>query len=220
VRRTVPATGRPISVAIVNRHPIERESLAALLGGHPEVAVVAKVDDVSGLIGSRIRPLPQVVLVTLEAGPTAFAVVERFVHTRGAPPLVVLRRRYAPALVRTLLHLGARGCVSTRGEPSDLVSALTAAAAGETHVCPTIARLLVEPGRAPNDAGDLPLLTPREHEVLAHIAQGRTDREIAAVLGLRVGTVHTHRKNVMAKLGVHNATTLLRRALALGLVEP
>jgi DNA-binding CsgD family transcriptional regulator len=61
-------------------------------------------------------------------------------------------------------------------------------------------------------------LTARERQVLAHIAEGLTERQIAQRLGLSPKTVHTHRTNMMSKLGVHNVVALVRRALESGLV--
>jgi DNA-binding NarL/FixJ family response regulator len=104
-----------------------------------------------------------------------------------------------------------------------LVEALVTAR-HRTYLCPRVSALLREVPRDPlgeRPLGDVPMLTPRERQILLMIAEGSTstDREIAEVLRLSVRTVNTHRANIMTKLRVHNATQLVRRASQLGLLE-
>jgi DNA-binding NarL/FixJ family response regulator len=85
---------------------------------------------------------------------------------------------------------------------------------------PLIVNLLMQTSASrPGGAAPEGQLTPREREVLALVAEGNTERNIGARLGLSPKTVHVHRTSIMSKLGTHNAISLLRRALQLGLIE-
>lgn len=122
--------------------------------------------------------------------------------------------------VLAVLEAGARACVSYDAGATRLVEAIERARAGTGYLCPVLGAMMTRESDA-RTASDPPMrpLTEREADVLALIVQGLTDRQAAAELGLSMKTVHTHRQNIMGKLGVRNATTLVRRALQLGLVR-
>jgi DNA-binding NarL/FixJ family response regulator len=84
---------------------------------------------------------------------------------------------------------------------------------------PQAARQVLKAMQEPQEEPE-PRLTPREAEVLRLVAQGKTNREIAALLGISPKTVSVHRSNLMAKLGLHSSTDLVRYAIRKGLVAP
>jgi len=116
--------------------------------------------------------------------------------------------------VLAALKAGASGYILKRALGSDLLGALRAVVRGETYLHPEVSAVLVEEVRCPDEP-----LTPREKEILRHIVDGETSRQIAASLALSVKTVEWHRNNLMSKLNVHNAAELVRVALQRGLVE-
>jgi two-component system response regulator NreC len=121
--------------------------------------------------------------------------------------------------VTRLLQAGASGYVLKRSAATELAAAVRAAHAGEAFLYPSIARRVIDDylrrlDRAPATAG----LTPREREILGHIVEGRTNREIAELLTLSVKTVENHRTNLMAKLDAHDRGQLIRAAERLGLI--
>lgn len=213
-----------IRVVVQNAHALERAGMAALLQSDDSLTVVGTspdADTTAALVGNAEQV---VVLVDFAPGSdlSGLEAVRRLHTMPSAPRVVVLGREYAREQVLAAFEAGASACVSTSAELEDLVNAMRAAEEGRTFCCPIVARILIEP---PSDrAADVPTLglrplTPRELEVLERISRGQTDRQIATVLGLAVGTVHTHRKHIMAKLGVRNVTGLLRRARSLGLLH-
>ncbi len=115
------------------------------------------------------------------------------------------------------LAAGAQSCVSYEAGVARLVEALKRARDGTGYLCPIVSGLMTRE-LAARDETLARALTSRERDVLALIVQGLTDRQTAADLGLSVRTVHTHRQNIMAKLGVRTATALVRRAFQLKLV--
>jgi DNA-binding NarL/FixJ family response regulator len=212
-----------IRVLLVNPHATEREGLAALLGRCDTIEVVAVTSSIADATELLDRCAPDVVVMELaplhEGG---IDDVRRLVAHPQAPRVVTIRREYSRDQVAGAFDAGASGCVSTNAGVEDLLNAVQAAHGSRTFLCPFVTRVLIEqpmttPFSVPPGGRQL---TPREHEVLRLIASGQTDRQIAASLQLAIGTVHTHRKHIMAKLGVRNVATLLLRARELALIAP
>jgi DNA-binding NarL/FixJ family response regulator len=120
-----------------------------------------------------------------------------------------------------MLHAGASGYIPKRAAPDDLVSGIRAVSQGNVFLYASLARFLmrevVEQPSSPPGASEL---TPRELEVLALIAEGRTNREIAEALVISPKTVDRHRENIMTKLNLHNRVELVRYAIDKGLIQP
>ena len=115
--------------------------------------------------------------------------------------------------VRTCLEAGARGYLLKNAMDLELVDAVKQVAAGEQVLDPRLGAL-AEPG-----AKQSPQLTTRELEVLQLIVHGKSNKEIAAVLGLSANTVAVHRANIMQTLGIHNTAELVVYAIRNGLVS-
>ena len=108
--------------------------------------------------------------------------------------------------------------------PDDLLTAIRAAYRGETYIYPSLAKLLVRDflarGGETGTNETINGLTPREQEVLALLAEGRTNEEIADLLSISAHTVARHRENLMGKLGLHSRSELVKYAIRKGLIEP
>lgn len=121
--------------------------------------------------------------------------------------VVMLSMHDNPALVEMALERGASGFLSKRCKPEDLITAVRTVAGGGVYLMPEIAQQLARVRVDP--------LTRREREIALLLAQGQEVREIAAALGLSPKTVHVHRANLFAKLGINNNVELARRMLNL-----
>ncbi|HEU4364297.1 MAG TPA: response regulator transcription factor, partial [Candidatus Krumholzibacteria bacterium] len=113
---------------------------------------------------------------------------------------------------------GVRGYVLKKQAAEDLLQAIREVHAGRVYVSPGISRTLVDALRNGVDAPADPL-TVREREVLQLVAEGKTSKEIAALLIISVKTAETHRANIMAKLDIHDTPGLVRYAIRRGVVE-
>jgi two-component system response regulator NreC len=123
-----------------------------------------------------------------------------------------------------MLEAGASGYVPKRAAPGELLTAIRVAAAGEVYLYPSLAKYLVKDYLA-QDQQDrnkkaLNGLTPREQEVLLHLADGATNAEIGETLGISPKTVARHRENIMRKLNLHSRTELVKYAIRKGIIEP
>ncbi|MGQ0843012.1 MAG: LuxR C-terminal-related transcriptional regulator [Sporichthyaceae bacterium] len=123
------------------------------------------------------------------------------------------------------LRAGASGFLLKRSRPEELIAAVHTVAAGEAMLAPAVTRRVVEEMmRTPNPRVDasrvLEHLTPREREVLAHVARGLANREIAALLVVEESTVRTHVKRVFMKLALRDRVQAVILAYECGLVQP
>jgi DNA-binding NarL/FixJ family response regulator len=119
-----------------------------------------------------------------------------------------------PGYVRTALERGALGFVVKEAAPAELEIALRAALRGDTFLSPKISsRMLGKSHQRVPGAQDLEALPPRQREILRLLAQGKVTKEIAALLGISVKTVETHRARMMETLGIRRSSELLRFAV-------
>ncbi|HEV7734221.1 MAG TPA: response regulator transcription factor [Candidatus Binatia bacterium] len=130
-------------------------------------------------------------------------------------PLVVVDAFRERADVVAAIDAGVRACVSQTSGLEPLLAAIHSAAAGRGYLCPTVGDVMCRPSAA--DAHRV-TLTDRERDILSLVAQGLRNGQIAVARNLSIKTVHAHRQNIMAKLGVRGATQLVRRAIQLGLI--
>jgi DNA-binding NarL/FixJ family response regulator len=123
------------------------------------------------------------------------------------------------------LRVGASGFLLKDAEPEELVKAVRVAAAGDALLSPSVTRRLIEdyarrPRLKPTSVADLQALTDREREVMALVARGLSNDEIAARLFLSPLTAKTHVSRILAKLGARDRTQLVMLAYETGLVQP
>jgi DNA-binding NarL/FixJ family response regulator len=117
------------------------------------------------------------------------------------------------------LRMGAKGFVLKSHAAEDLIHAVRDALRGRTYLSPEVSETVVDAYR--NKTKVRPeLLSPREREVLQLIAEGKTTKEVAGILGISVKTAETHRTRLMEKLEIHQMAGLVRYAIRRGLVQP
>lgn len=213
-----------IRVVVADDHTLVREGIRALLEKSEDIDVVGLAEDgeAAVLLTQELRPEVLVADITMPRLNGIQAVEQ--LQSLGSPTACVILSMHGDAgLVRLALARGARGYVLKDSVTDDLLSAIRAAARGATYLSPAISPALLaspdtlaEPG---TDAGGAALLSPRELEVLQHIATGDTNRAIANSLGISIKTVERHRSQLMAKLNVHSVVDLIRVAIQQGLID-
>ena len=130
-----------------------------------------------------------------------------------AAKVIILSLHDTQEMVERALEAGARGYLTKEMAPHNVVEAVTAVQAGRYYLCPSITHFAL--ARSPTPA----LLTPQEQKVLQLIAEGRSTKEIAALLGRSSNTIHVHRNRLMAKLKIHKQADLVRYAVKAGLAK-
>jgi two-component system response regulator NreC len=132
---------------------------------------------------------------------------------------VLLTRHDEDQYVIEALRAGIRGYVLKNQAATDLVHAIQLVCRGQVYLSPGISRVVVDAYLSKSSLPDDPL-SSREHEVLQLIAEGKSTKDVAALLGISVKTAESHRSRLMQKLDIHETASLVRYAVRRGLVQP
>jgi DNA-binding NarL/FixJ family response regulator len=201
---------RPISVLIVDDHPVVRRGLRALLEVQDGIEVTGEAGDGATALALAAERAPDVILLDLKLpGMDGIAVLGEL-RTRNNPARVlVLTSATEPASASLAVRSGAAGMLYKDVDPDALVRAIRSVHDGHLLLAPEAADSLARSGGvwgSGTPGGGLDALTSREREVLAELAKGRSNREIARALTVSEKTVKAHVSSVLAKLGVQDRT--------------
>lgn len=190
---------------------------------HPRLRVVGEAGGGIEAIELAERLNPDVILLDMAMPElNGLEAAERIRRVAPAAKLIMLSMHSDEAYVRQALRAGARGYLLKDAEDLDLAQAVLAVVGGQTYLSPGAAEVLAtafQSGRA--EAADDPLdrLTRREKEVLQLVAEGKSNKEVAALLGISPNTVAVHRANLMETLGVRGTAELVLFAVKRGMVK-
>jgi DNA-binding NarL/FixJ family response regulator len=217
--------GGTIRVMVVDDHAIVRRGIQAYVEAVPAVQVVGEAVDGQDALArlgqwrAEGTPLPDVVLMDLQMPRmSGIDATEAIVRAHPEVKVVVLTSFGEVERVHAALAAGAAGYLLKDAEPSEVVAAIRAAAAGEVHLDPAVARQLTRRMAGPQVG--LGSLTTREREILALVAQGQSNRDVADTLGISERTARTHVSNVLTKLQLSSRTQAALLAIREGLIPP
>ncbi|MBE0659298.1 MAG: response regulator transcription factor [Bryobacteraceae bacterium] len=214
-----------IDVLLVDDHKIMRDGLKAILRSHPEYRVAGEAASGHEAVQKAKAMRPQVVVMDLNLpGLGGLEATSEIMRHLPATRVVVLSMYDDDATVMEAMRAGARGFVLKSGSDEDLVQALGTVARGGSYLSPRIAEQFLAHIRKGdvNQVGavnELDRLSPRERQVMRLVAEGKSSKDVAALLDLGVETVRGYRKSLMKKLGVTNVAALTQLALKLGLTR-
>lgn len=215
----------PIRVVLADDHGIVREGIRQVLATDPGFEVVGEAADGREALRLVDELAPDVLLLDLTMPGVSGLDVVRALRERGsAPRVLILSVHDDVGYVTECVRAGAQGYVRKDTTPADLRAAIRAVHAGDGYFSPAIAARLAaairkEPAAAAAVAvPSIESLTQREREVLAKVAQGMLNKEIAAALGISIRTVEAHRESIMRKLDARSVAALTRAAMAGGLL--
>lgn len=214
-----------IRIVLADDHALVREGLRSLLEAKlPQAEVVGGA--ASGTEALQMCRDLKPDLVLLDISMPGLGGLEVLAELRSFDPrlkVIIVSQHTDRAYVMRALKLGAKGYLAKRAMPADLVAGVLSVLEGGTCLDPSVADLVVEaaihPGQT-DEPSELALLTAREREVLKLTAEGQTAKDVGKVLGISVHTVNRHRATLMAKLGVHSRSELVKRAIALKVITP
>jgi NarL family two-component system response regulator LiaR len=206
-----------IRILIVDDHGVVRQGLRMYLSLDPELEVVAEAANGAEALRLAHELEPDVVLMDLLM-PVMDGIAATAAIRRELPEIevIALTSVLEDSAVYGAMRAGAIGYLLKDTAAEDLCRAIKAAAAGQVQLSPPVAARLVREVPAPQQTEPL---TERETEVLWQLAQGKSNKEIAAALVIAEKTVRTHVSNILAKLGVASRTQAVLHAVRSGLVS-
>lgn len=221
---------KPIRVLLADDHALFRAGIRMLLERMAGVEIVGEASH-GREIFSLLKRIPADVVVMDIAMPELNGLEATARVTREFPwvKILILSMYATPDYVVQALRAGATGYLLKDAATAELELALRAIARGETHLTAAVSKTVVSDylrrisgkgERIIEEMSPAKTLTPRQREVLQLIAEGRTTKEIAAMLQLSDNTIETHRRHLMERLDVHEVAGLVRYAIHMGLVTP
>jgi NarL family two-component system response regulator LiaR len=211
----------PIRVLVVDDHLVVRKGIRALLATEPDIEVVGEARDGMEAVAEAAQLQPDVILMDLVMPQMdGIAAIERILARQPTARILVLTSFDADDKVFPAIRAGALGYTLKDFGPAELVRAIQRVYRGESSLHPAIARRVLHelahpPARPPTSEP----LTEREVEVLRLVAQGASNQQIAAVLGIGEGTVRVHVSNILSKLHLASRTQAALYALREGLAS-
>jgi DNA-binding NarL/FixJ family response regulator len=215
-----------IRILLADDHTMIRSGIATLLQSIKEFSIVGEAEDGEDAVQKTSELRPTVVVIDLSMPKLSGIEATRIIKKRYPETnVLVLTMHENEEYVYQILKSGASGYVLKSAGKDELAEAIRAVAKGERFFSPRISQLMaegyvkrVEKGGADAPKGDVPL-TRREREILALVANGLTNQQIADQLFISPRTVDTHRTNIMQKLDIHDLANLVRYAIEHGIIS-
>ena len=212
-----------ISLLLVDDHPVVRKGILACLSKTDRFEVVGEAANGKQAVALARDLAPDIVLMDLQMPEMSGLDATRQIH-RDAPAVkvLILSVDNNKDTILQIIRSGAKGYILKGAHTDDLIRAIETVAAGETYFSPDVARLVLHhcvDERTKTEASPLSKLTERELQVLAMIADGQSNKEIADLLDVSVRTIEAHRERIMRKLNIHSVVGLTRFAITHHLIE-
>ena len=207
-----------VRVVLADDHEMVRQGLRVLLE-REGFEVVAEASDGREAMKLCETHSPEVAILDL-AMPLLNGVdaAREIIKTNPRTKVVLLTMHTEDHLILESLRAGVTGYVLKTKASGELVQALRAVCRGEMFLTQTISRTIVQAFVRNNDLPEKPI-SDRERQVLQLVAEGKTNKEIATLLGISVKTAESHRSNMMDKLNIHDTAGLVRYAIRKGIIQ-
>ena len=211
-----------IRVVLADDHNIVRAGLRALLEGLPDVEVVAESADGRDAVAAVAAHRPDIALIDIAMpGLNGLEAAARIARDTPATRVVILSMHAGESYVAQALRVGVAGYVLKDAFSDELPVLLRSVMRGETYLSASISKVVVDRLRIRLEEGDTSpgVLTPRQREILQLLAESKSTKEIAHLLGVSVKTVETHRAQIMDRLDIHDLPGLVKYAIRAGLTS-
>lgn len=215
---------KKLRIILADDHTVVRSGLRALLERHNNFEIVGEAENGRDVVTLSTSLHPDIVIMDvgmpLLNGIEATAALLKQSPSTG---VVILSMYSDESYVMRSLRAGARGYLLKDSAAPDLLAAIQAVSNGRSFFSRSIRQLLAEDYvrilRQKGAVDSYELLSPREREILQLLAEGKTNKEVAATLFISPYTVETHRGNILEKLGLHSAAELILYAVRKGIIH-
>ena len=214
-----------LQILVADDHEIIRRGIKAVLRSQPGWTICAEASTGREAISKTEEHRPDVVVMDIAMpGLNGLEATRRIRKKHPKTQVVILSLHYSDQLVREVLDSGARSYILKSDASRDLINAVGAVANDRTFFTSGAAQVLIDGFCNPPSPRQTSLmsksLSAREREIVQLLAEGRSSKEVAAVLGISVKTAETHRANIMRKLELHSVSELVRYAVKNCMIEP
>ena len=205
-----------VRILVVDDHPIVRSGITSVLATQPDFAVVGEAATGVAAVAAAHQLEPDIVLMDLRLpGMNGADAAAKILAAHPDVRIVVLTTYVSDGEILRAIEAGAVGYLLKDVPHDELFRALRAVARGDRYLAPAVSKRLMARWQRPLRS----TLTDRERDVLAAVARGEANRQIAASLGIAEPTVKAHLVHIFEKLGVENRTAASRVARELGLIS-
>lgn len=209
-----------IRILITDDHRLMREGIAALLKDQKDIEIIGEASTGEEAINAARNLGPDVVLMDIVMGEMSGIEATRWIKEQNPDVKVIIVSKEAKKeLLAASIKSGIDGYLLKDTDGDTLVKAIRTVFDGQRYFTEAITKLIFEDfyfqeSLKKKSAAKLPLdLTPREYEVLGHVATGKTNNEVADTLFISAKTVETHKTNILQKLGLRNTAELVKYAI-------
>jgi len=204
----------PVRILLADDHSVVRRGLKGLLESKKGWKVCAEAGDGRAAVAEAKRHRPDVAI--LDIGMPELNGVEAARQIRAVSPVtevLVLSAHGSEKLAREIFDAGGRGYLVKEDADQDLLAAVDAVRQHKPYFTPKLADWVTRQMSEPTGKASRGRLTPREREIVQLLAEGKSNKEAATMLGISAKTIETHRANIMLKLNVHSITELVHYAI-------
>jgi two-component system, NarL family, response regulator NreC len=214
-----PRSSSLIRILLADDHKIIRDGLKSLLGKQHDMEVIGEAEDGRTAVAMSREMTPNIVVMDI-AMPDLNGVeaTRQIMEIDPGMKVVALSMQSDGPVVRRMFQAGASGYLLKDCAFDELVKAIRTVLSGRMYLSPDIQNVVVRTLSSPEPTMASPL-TAKEREVLQLIAEGKSTKEVAAILSVSVKTIDTHRQHIMDKLDIHNIAELTRYAIREGLTS-
>jgi DNA-binding NarL/FixJ family response regulator len=207
-----------LRILVVDDHEIVRRGLKTLLSSTPGWTVCAEAGSGREAIALASQHRPDIVVMDISMpGLNGLEATRRIRKILPKCPVLILSLHYSDQLVREILDSGARGYILKSDASRDLLKAVEALATQRSFFTASAAQMIINGFCNPGSKKEASLmrhrLSSREREIVQLLAEGKSSKEVAVILGISVKTAETHRANIMRKLEMHSVSELVRYAV-------
>jgi two-component system response regulator NreC len=209
----------PVRIVLADDHVLVRQGLKSLLE-REGFQVVGEASDGQEALHQVESLQPDIAVMDISM-PTLNGLNAARGMSRSSPKtrIILLTQHDEAQYISEALDAGAKGYVLKNQVASDLLLAIRQVSRGQVYLSPGVSRAVMEAYHSKSEKSKNPL-TLRERQVLQLIAEGKSTKDVASLLGISVKTAESHRTRLMRKLGIHETASLVRYAVRQGIVQP
>jgi DNA-binding NarL/FixJ family response regulator len=213
---------KPVRVLLADDHKLVRAGFRAMLNTLRDVEIIGETGDGREALELIQKHRPDVVLLDITMPSlTGLEVAKRVTNLIENVRVIILSMHTSEDYIARAVRAGVSGYLLKNADPVELELAIRAAMNGEMYLSPAVSKQLVEDyaRRMRQEGAPEEQLTTRQREILQLIAEGKATKDIASGLNLSIKTVETHRKDLMARLGIRDVPGLVRYAIRAGIIK-